>query len=145
MLKELGSLLRVLERLLGGSREALGRLLEASKRYLGPKTVTASFFGQFFCFLQKSSKKSSYYGLWSKIPLRSLQELSKSLPRAVQGPSRSTQEHPRAVSEAPKRRPRAFKRHLTQGEETQVVRLQNMKLTATQFPAKPRGGLSLPT
>ena len=36
-----------LERLLGGSREALGRLLEASKRYLGPKTVIAIIFGRF--------------------------------------------------------------------------------------------------
>ena len=34
-----GCLLRALERLLGGSREALGRLLEASKRYLRPKTL----------------------------------------------------------------------------------------------------------
>ena len=40
-------LLRVLERLLGGSREALGRFLEASKRHLGPKTVIASIFGRF--------------------------------------------------------------------------------------------------
>ena len=47
-MKELGSLLRALERLLGGSREALGRLLEASKRYLGPKTVIASIFARFF-------------------------------------------------------------------------------------------------
>ena len=38
--------LKVLERLLGGSREALGRLLEASKRHLGPQTVIASIFGQ---------------------------------------------------------------------------------------------------
>ena len=35
---------------LGGSWEALGRLLEASKRHLGPKTVIASIFGR---FLQK--------------------------------------------------------------------------------------------
>ena len=40
-------LLRVLERLLGGSWEALGRLLEASKRHLGPKTVIANIFGRF--------------------------------------------------------------------------------------------------
>ena len=39
LLKGSWVLLRVLERLLGGSREALGRLLEASKRHLGPKTV----------------------------------------------------------------------------------------------------------
>ena len=36
--------LRALEWLLGGSRETLGRLLEASKRHLGPKTVIASIF-----------------------------------------------------------------------------------------------------
>ena len=47
LLKGSWVLLRVLERLLGGSREALGRLLEASKRHLGPKTVTASIFRRF--------------------------------------------------------------------------------------------------
>ena len=47
LLKGSWVLLRVLERLLGGSREALGRLLEASKRHLGPKTVIASIFGRF--------------------------------------------------------------------------------------------------
>ena len=46
-MQALGCLLRVLERLLGGSREALGRLLEASKRHLGPKTVIGSIFGRF--------------------------------------------------------------------------------------------------
>ena len=35
-------------------------------------------------FFQKSTKKSSYYGLWSKMPLGSLQEPSKRLPRASQ-------------------------------------------------------------
>ena len=39
--------LRALERLLGGSWEALGRLLEASKRHLGPKAVIGSIFGRF--------------------------------------------------------------------------------------------------
>ena len=43
----LGCFLRALERLLGGSWEALGRLLKASKRHLGPKTVIASIFGRF--------------------------------------------------------------------------------------------------
>ena len=37
-----------LRRRLGGSREALGRLLEASKRYLGPKTVIGNIFGRFW-------------------------------------------------------------------------------------------------
>ena len=46
LLKGSWVLLRVLERLLGGSREALGRLLEASKRHLGAKTVTGSMFGR---------------------------------------------------------------------------------------------------
>ena len=32
---------------LGGSWEGLGRLLEASKRHLGPKTVIARIFGRF--------------------------------------------------------------------------------------------------
>ena len=47
-MKELGCLSRALERLLGGFREALGRLLEASKRYLGPKTVIANIFRRFW-------------------------------------------------------------------------------------------------
>ena len=46
-LKAFGWLLRALERLLGGSREALGRFLEASKKHLGPKTVIGSIFGRF--------------------------------------------------------------------------------------------------
>ena len=46
-MKALGCLLRALERLLGGSQEALGRHLEASKRHLGPKTVIARIFGRF--------------------------------------------------------------------------------------------------
>ena len=47
LLEGSGVLLGVLERVLGDSREALGRLLEASKRHLGPKTVIASIFGRF--------------------------------------------------------------------------------------------------
>ena len=39
--------LRALEGLLGGAREAPGRLLEASKRHLGPKTVIGRIFGRF--------------------------------------------------------------------------------------------------
>ena len=45
---------RPLRRLLGGSWEALGRLLEASKRHLGPKTVIASIFKRFF---EKKNRK----------------------------------------------------------------------------------------
>ena len=40
-------LLRALERLLGGSWEGLGRVLEASKKHLGPRTAIASIFGRF--------------------------------------------------------------------------------------------------
>ena len=43
-------------------------------------------------FFQKSSENYSYYGLWSKMPP---QEPTKSLPRAIQGPSRGTQEFSR--------------------------------------------------
>ena len=46
-LKALWCFLRALERPLGGSREALGRLLEASKRHLGPQTVKGRIFGRF--------------------------------------------------------------------------------------------------
>ena len=59
LLKGSWVLLRVLERLLGGSREALGRLLEASKRHLGPKTVIARIFRQ---FLKKSENLGSHLG-----------------------------------------------------------------------------------
>ena len=41
LLKAVESLLGALGRLLVGSWEAFGRLLEASKRHLGPKTVIA--------------------------------------------------------------------------------------------------------
>ena len=41
-------LLRALGRFLGGSWEALGRLVEASKRHLRPKTVIATIFRRFF-------------------------------------------------------------------------------------------------
>ena len=66
-------------------------------------------------FFQKSSKNASYHGLWSKIPLGSLQEPAKSLPGASQEPFKGPPEAPKflqdapcslpsAVSEAPKRR-----------------------------------------
>ena len=65
-------------------------------------------------FFQKSSKNASYHGLWSKMPLGSLQEPPKSLQGASQEPFKGPQEAPkslqeaansllRAVSEAPKR------------------------------------------
>ena len=44
LLKAAEGLLRALGRLLGGSWEALGRLLEAFKRHLGPKTVIARIY-----------------------------------------------------------------------------------------------------
>ena len=47
------SLLRALGRLLGGSWEALGRLLEASKRHLRPKTVIARIFKRFLKKIQR--------------------------------------------------------------------------------------------
>ena len=47
-------------------------------------------------FFQKSTKKSSFYGLWSKMPLGSLQEPPKSLPRAPKSRSRALKRHPRA-------------------------------------------------
>ena len=58
--------LRVLERLLGGSRDALGRLLEVSKRHLAPKTVKATIFTR---FLKKSEILGVHLGdvLTSKI------------------------------------------------------------------------------
>ena len=37
-----------------------------------------------------------YYGLWSKMPFRSLEEPPKSLPRGAKRPSRSTQAPPRS-------------------------------------------------
>ena len=47
LLKAVENLLRALGQLLGGSWEALGRLLEASKRHLGPKTVITSILDDF--------------------------------------------------------------------------------------------------
>ena len=66
LLKAVESLLRALGRLLGGSWEALGRLLEASKRHLRPKTVIARIFRR---FLKKCENLGSHLGdvLTSKI------------------------------------------------------------------------------
>ena len=58
-------------------------------------------------FFQKSCKNSSYDGLWSKMPLGSLQEPAKSLPRAVPEPSRGPPQPSSASRWAPKRIPRA--------------------------------------
>ena len=59
-------------------------------------------------FFQKSSKNATYHGLWSKMPLGSLQEPAKSLPGAsqnpFQGPSRGTQVPSRRSLQPPKRR-----------------------------------------
>ena len=52
-------------------------------------------------FFQKSSKNASYHGLWSKMPLGSLQEPAKSLPRASQEPSQSPQEALHSLEEPP--------------------------------------------
>ena len=52
-------LLRALGRFLGGSWEALGKLLEASKRHLGPKTVMATIFKR---ILKKSEILGSHLG-----------------------------------------------------------------------------------
>ena len=52
------------------------------RRQDGPPKFPISF--------QKSSKNPSSYGLWPKIPLRSLPEASKTLPRGAQEPSRGT-------------------------------------------------------
>ena len=54
-------------------------------------------------FFQKTYKNPTYDGLWSKMPLRSLQEPPKTLPRA-------SKSHPRASQG----RPRTLKRHLCQ-------------------------------
>ena len=63
---------------------------------------------QIFNFFQKSPKNSSYDGLWSKMPLGSLQEPAKSLPRASQEPPQSPQEALDSLQEPPFRPPRAF-------------------------------------
>ena len=46
--QDVEGLLRALGWFLGGSWEALGKLVEASKRRLGPKTVMATIFRRFF-------------------------------------------------------------------------------------------------
>ena len=54
-----------------------------------------------FRFFQKSLKISGYYGLWSKMPLGSLQEPPRSLPRDSQEASQGPQEAPESLQEAP--------------------------------------------
>ena len=61
-------------------------------------------------FFQQSSKNSSYYGLWSKMPLGSLQEPPKSLPRAVPDPSRCFPEPSRSCHSGLKNSPTSLKR-----------------------------------
>ena len=61
-----------------------------------------------FRFFQKALKNSSYDGLWSKMPLGSLQKPAKSLPRASQEPSQSPQEALHSLQEPPIRPPRGF-------------------------------------
>ena len=48
-------------------------------------------------FFQKLSGKASYHGLWSKMPLGSLQEPAKSLPGPTQEPPKSFQEAPESL------------------------------------------------
>ena len=57
-------------------------------------------------FFQKSTKKSRFYGLWSKMPLGSLQEPPKSLPRASQEPFQGPQEAPKSTQEPSQKLPR---------------------------------------
>ena len=52
--------------------------------------------------LQKSSKNPSSYGLWPKMPLRGLQEASKTRPRASNSHPRASKRRPRASQKAPK-------------------------------------------
>ena len=58
-------------------------------------------------FFQKSSKNATYDGLWSKMPLGSLQEPAKSLPGPSQEPFKGPQEAPKSLQEAPCSLPRA--------------------------------------
>ena len=85
------------------------------KKYDFGSQNVAKMDAQIFIFFPKSSKNVSYHGLWSKIPLGSLQEPAKSLPEASQEPFQGPREAPKflqdapcslpsAVSEAPKRR-----------------------------------------
>ena len=59
-------------------------------------------------FFQKSSKNSSYDGLWSKMSLGSLQKPAKSFPGASQEPSQSPQEALHSLQEPPVRPPRGL-------------------------------------
>ena len=56
-----------------------------------------------FDFFEKPFTNSSYYGLWSKMPLGSHQEPPKSLLRTIQGPSRASQKPSRSPHAASKR------------------------------------------
>ena len=52
-------------------------------------------------FFKESLRICSYHGLWSKMPLGSLQEPAKSLPGASQEPFKGSQEAPKGLEEAP--------------------------------------------
>ena len=78
-------------------------LVTSKNTIFDPKT-SPRWLPQISDFLKKSQKNCSYDGLWSKMPLGSLQEPAKSLPGGSPEPFQDPQ---RAVSEAPERRPSA--------------------------------------
>ena len=59
---------------------------------------------KFPIFFKNRFKNATYHGLWSKMPLGSLQEPAKSLPGASQEPFKAPQEAPKGCKE-PSQRP----------------------------------------
>ena len=57
-------------------------------------------------FFQKSYTTSSFFVLWSLMPLGSLQEPPKSLPRASQEPFQDSEEAPKSTQEPSRKLPR---------------------------------------
>ena len=66
-------------------------------------------------FLKNSYKNAAYDGLWSKMPLGSLQEPAKSLPGPSQEPFKGPQKVPKSFQEVSCSLPRTVSQRLPRG------------------------------
>ena len=80
----------------------LGYPLGTPKNTLFDVKTSARWTPNICDLFKKSLKNPSIYGLGPKMPLRGLQEASKTLPRASKSHPRASKSRPRASQEAPK-------------------------------------------
>ena len=119
------------------NRLRLGCPLGAPKNTIFDVQTSPRWLPKISDFFQKSFKNSSYDGLWSKMPLGSLQEPAKSLPRASQEPSQSPQEALHSLQEPAIRIPRGLQEPALQ---TFLHSLTEDKTSKTKDPCRHGGG-----